>query len=252
MLQTQIIMDYKAPDNIYWLFSSSAQAIAAFIGFLAAGFFFVYDSIDKQVEKDETLEEIYADIKIQYYRRLKILFILTGLSVILSLLVVFLNGYDLHWFGLILQSLTALLNILTIGWAIWFVIFIIDPDKVKRTAQKLIEENKEVFEPKGRDSLSRGEYLDKFAALEKLLRAIGTRYELVTDRQGRFRNFFPIEMIIRGLYQRQLINPQQLKDLSAANRIRHLAAHGEIEQIELKQGNIVDELVKQLKKYNEA
>ena len=58
-------MDFKAPDNIYWLFSSSAQAIAACIGFLAACFFFVYDSIDKQVEKDETLEEIYADIRVQ-------------------------------------------------------------------------------------------------------------------------------------------------------------------------------------------
>ena len=244
-------MDFKAPDNIYWLFSSSAQAIAAFIGFLAAGFFFVYDSIDKQVEKDETLEEIYADIKIQYYSRLKTLFILAGLSIILSLLVVFLNGYNLHWFGIILQFLVALLNILTIGWAIWFVIFIIDPDKVRRTAQKLIEENKDIFEPKGDNSLSRGQYLDKYIELEKLLRTIANRYEIVNDRQGRYKNFLPIEMIIRGLYLRQLINPQQLKDLNAASRIRNLAAHGEIQQIEVKQGNVVDELIKQLTKYNE-
>jgi hypothetical protein len=241
-------MDFKAPDNIYWLFSSSAQAIAAFTGFLAAGFFFVYDRIDKQVEKDETLEEIYADIKIQYYTRLKTLFILTGLSIVFSLFIVYINAYDLGWFGIISKSVVALLNVVTIGWAIWFVIFIIDPDKVRQTAQKLIKENKEVFEPQTGETLSSELYLEKFIQLEKIIRSVASKYEIVSDGRGRYRNFLHVNEIMRALYLRKLITPQQLRDLSVASRVRNLAAHGEIQQIEAKQGNIVDNLINQLQK----
>lgn len=102
---------YKGADNVYWLFSSSAQAIAAFIGFLAAGFFFSYDLMDKQVEKDETLEVIYVDIKNQYFKRLKALFILTGFSILLSLGVVFINGYDFGIYNLIIAIIVGVVNI---------------------------------------------------------------------------------------------------------------------------------------------
>ena len=74
---------------------------------------------------DMTLEEIYADIKVQYYIRLRALFVLTGLSIILSLLIVFINAYNLGLFGILLKWFVALLNVLTIIWAILFVIFII-------------------------------------------------------------------------------------------------------------------------------
>ena len=77
---------FKSPDHIYWLFSSAAQAIAAFIGFLSAGFFFVYDHMQRQVDKDETLVEIYDELKKQYYRRLEWLLVFTGLTIVSSLL----------------------------------------------------------------------------------------------------------------------------------------------------------------------
>jgi hypothetical protein len=83
---------YNAPDNIYWTFGSAAQAIEAFIGFITAGFFFVYDRMDKYIESDETLEEVYSDIRGQYYKRLKTLLILTGFSIIFSLIVVYINA----------------------------------------------------------------------------------------------------------------------------------------------------------------
>ena len=214
---------------------------------MAAGFFFVYDRIDKQVEKDETLEEIYADIKSQYYTRLRALFILTGLSIILSLLVVFINGYNLGWFGIFIKWIVALLNVVTIGWAI----FIIEPDKVQRTAQKLIKENKEVFESHGEGTISKEVYLDKFDELEKLLRNIAGKYQMGDNRRDRYRDFFSVGEITRALYHRRLLNPQQLRDISEASKIRNLVAHGENQNIEVKQGDKIDNLINQLKKYNQ-
>jgi len=240
-------MEYKGPDNIYWLFSSSAQSIAAFIGFLAAGFFFVYDRIDKQLEKDETLEEIYADIKNQYYKRLRILFILTGLSIFLSLLIVYLNGFDLRMFGNILIFLVGLLNTLTIGWAIGFVIFIIDPNKVRHTVEKLIKESSDIFDPQKGFTLTRGQYIDKFIELEKTLRMLASKYEIVTDGQGRYRPFLPLGEIIRALYQREVIDRKQMANLIEVNKVRNLAAHGEIQTIEETIGLLVDGLINELR-----
>ena len=239
--------DFKGAENIYWLFSSSAQAIAAFIGFLAAGFFFTYDRIDKQVAKDETLEEIYNDIKKQFYNRIKTLFILTGLSITLSLLVVYLNGFDLHLWGCILKILVGLLNVVTIGWAIFFVLFIIDPNRVKKTADKLVKENRAFFEDILGQTLTRGEFIDKFITLENVLRSLAEKYQILISENSRFRNFLPLNEIIKQLIERSVIDKEQYYKLMELNKIRNLAVHGNIESLEKKQGDTVEELVKSLK-----
>ena len=239
-------MDYKPPDNIYWLFSSSAQAIAAFIGFLAAGFFFTYERLDRQVEKDETLEEIFADIKSQYFKRLRVLFILTGLSIFFSLLCVYLNGFDLCIFGSFFYITVGLLNTLTIGWAISFVILIIDPNKIQHTTEKLIKESKDIFEPGGGQSLTRGAFIEKFIKLEGLIRSLASKNKVVADDHGKHKPFLSIGEIIRILYQRELISQRQMINLLEVNKVRNLAAHGEIQNIEEKLGSQVDELIKQI------
>ncbi|SDP04547.1 hypothetical protein SAMN05428975_0125 [Mucilaginibacter sp. OK268] len=236
---------YKGADNVYWLFSSSAQAIAAFIGFLAAGFFFAYDLMDKQVEKDETLEVIYVDIKNQYFKRLKALFILTGLSIILSLIVVFMNGYDFGTYNIIIAVIVGVVNVITVIWAITFVIFIIDPDKVKKTVEKLIKEDESVFEPTQGVSLTRANFLESFSELEKLLRDLGKKYRL--ESFGRFRDFMPLGQIIRSLYERGAINMESLRELSEMNKIRNLVAHGEINNIEQRIGDTLNKVRDEIK-----
>lgn len=42
-------------ENIYWLFSSAAQTIAAFIAFLLAGYALVQTMMETAVQADETL-----------------------------------------------------------------------------------------------------------------------------------------------------------------------------------------------------
>lgn len=236
---------YKGADNVYWLFSSSAQAIAAFIGFLAAGFFFSYDLMDKQVEKDETLEVIYVDIKNQYFKRLKALFILTGFSILLSLGVVFINGYDFGIYNLIIAIIVGVVNIVTVIWAITFVIFIIDPDKVKKTVEKLIKEEESVFEPTQGNSLTSTKFLEGFAELENLLRDLAKKYRL--ESFGRFRDFQPLGQIIRSLYERRVISRDSLRELSEMNKIRNLIAHGEINNIEQRIGDTLNKVTAEVK-----
>ncbi|MBK9402459.1 MAG: hypothetical protein IPN36_16960 [Bacteroidetes bacterium] len=138
-------MDYKAPENIFWLFSAAAQSIAAFVGFLAAGYIFINERMDKAVDLDGTLVDIYEVIRKQHYKRLKILFVLTGLSIVLSLSVTFLNSYNLGVWGLVYKCLVGGLDVFTVFLAIKFVLFILHPDRLKRTAKQMIDETKNVF-----------------------------------------------------------------------------------------------------------
>lgn len=238
--------EFKGPDNIYWLFSSSAQAIAAFIGFLAAGFFFSYDRMDKHVEKDETLEDIYVEIKKQYYKRITTLFVLTALSIIMSLATVYLNGLDLGFWNIVIRILVALLNIVTIIWAIVFILFIIDPSKVQKTADKLIKQNENVNEKDSLQTMTRGDFIDKFIELEKLLRYLAEKYQLSVEINSKYRTL-PLHEIIRGLHRRGVIDSKQFSELLEVNKVRNLAVHGEIHNVDPKLGEWLDKIISRLK-----
>lgn len=237
-------MDYKGPDNIYWLFSSSAQAIAAFIGFLTAGFYFVLDKMDDQVLKDSTLQEINQEIKRFHFKKLKILCVLTGASILLSLGLVFTNGFD-YCFKTITVIIVSVTNIITIIWAILFVISIIDPDRVNKAANKLIKEDKDLFSFENgvkEDSIKIGDFIEKFIELEKIIRDVDRKYNLSFYSRDKYRNFTPLNELFNIMYQRELIDSQTLRDLHEVNKVRNLAAHGKIEGVDTRITEMLSEL----------
>ena len=58
-------------ENIYWLFSSSAQTISAFIAFLIAGYALVLSVMSNLEQQDESLIEIHTALRKQYYSKMK-------------------------------------------------------------------------------------------------------------------------------------------------------------------------------------
>jgi hypothetical protein len=86
------------------------------------------------------------------------------------------------------KILVSILNVLTIIWAISFVIYIIDPNKVERTANKLIKQDVLLSRPILGDSLTRGQFLDKFIELEKTVRELAKRYDIEPDISENYMN----------------------------------------------------------------
>ncbi len=240
-------MNYKSPDNIYWLFSSSAQSIAAFVGFIATGFIFAHDRIDKQIEKDPTLSEICTEIKNKNYSKLKLLLELSGVSIITNLFIVFINGYDLGYWADYFRGLVTIINLWTIIDAIYFVIYLVNPNKIKKAVRKLISANEYILKTRLADALSRGEFLVKFIELEKLLLKLSHDLEIDLDTIVRRDNFMSVIEIIRGLYQREKITNEQYMNLEKVNYIKNLTSHGEIMGVEKKIGDLIDDLIADLK-----
>jgi prepilin signal peptidase PulO-like enzyme (type II secretory pathway) len=232
-------------DNIYWYFSTSAQSIAAFIGFLTAGFYFVQDKYDILRSSDETLEPIIKEIKHNNFVKLKVLCLLTGASIIFSIALVLLNKYTIPYFT-VYVVIASFVNLITIVWAISFIISIINPDKIERTATKLIKENEDLNAKDTSSSMKIGEFLEKFIKLENLVRNSFSRlgYELQLGKSDkpptRLHDQFNL------LLQLELIDLQTLSDLNELNRIRNLAAHGQIDRVDQKYAIMLDDLILKL------
>jgi len=206
--------------NIYWTFSTAAQAIATFIGFLLAGFFFVYEKIAIQSEQDETLIDINIELHKNFHSILKTLLYLTASTIILCLFITFSNGYDwpLKW---VLIIMCSLLIIVTISWAIYFVITVIDPEKFKKAANRISSKQKILFNVKKESAKSVSEFLMKFIELEKRLRKLAELNNMPIYRS------VPLVKYIDYLLSIQKITETQHRDITELTRTRNYALHGQ-------------------------
>jgi hypothetical protein len=217
-------------QNYYWLFSSSAQTISAFVAFLVTGFALVLNMMDSLQQKDETLEDIHTKLKSDYYKKIRSLAIITGLSIIFSLWMVYLNGGNSEhkWW---LFVLTALLNLTSIIVGILFVISIINPDKYKKAAKEIIKEDH--LESSTKDnSVDQALFISEFIKLEKSIREILQSRQLYIPFGESPKMAYSFRQMINALYQNELINHSDLEELLQINKYRNLVFHGHQDKVD--------------------
>jgi hypothetical protein len=166
-------------ENVYWVFSSAAQTVAAFVAFLLAGYALVHSMMDNLERADETLAEIHIKLKTDYYRRVRLLSIVTASAILLSLFTVYLNGRPVPYFD-ILVGISGILTASAIIGGVWFVLVIIDPAKYQKTARKLIAEEPHLLGVEA----AVGEFFQSFVELERVIRALweGRGFPSLTTR----------------------------------------------------------------------
>jgi len=217
-------------ENIYWLFSSSAQAIATFVAFLLAGYTLVHAMMDSVQQRDDTLEEIHAALIRQYYRQIKSLAIITGAAVLGSLAMLYLNGFA--WpYKAVIVTIAAALDIAAIAWGIAFVINIIDPDKYTNAAKRLIEEDAQAMDLVGKQEDSE-DFFTLFERLEAAMRdALGQARlpDAADDRGGRASSF---RRMLLELSQHERIDRSLFRQLMQIGRYRNLAYYGRVRSVD--------------------
>lgn len=217
-------------ENYYWLFSSSAQTISAFVAFLITGFALVLNMMDSLQQKDETLEDIHHKLKSDYYKKIRVLAIITGLAIIFSLWMVYLNGTTSEhkcW----LYTLTAILNVTAIIVGIFFVVSIINPSKYKKAAQEIIKEDKKDF-PNTSNTVDQATFITEFIKLEKSVRDILQARQLYVPYGNTPKMVYSFRQMIEALNQNELINRDQLYELMTINKYRNLIFHGHQDKVD--------------------
>lgn len=220
---THMVIDQQ---NVYWIFSSSAQSVSAFIAFLLTGYAFVHAVMEGVQQRDDSLIEVHHALRQQYYSRVRWLSLITGAAIVASLMMVYLNGVSVPWKpGL--AVITAGLNLLAIVGGLLFVLSIIDPDKYKKTAAKLVAEEK----PPTRlgPTVTDAAFFDEFVRLERLIRSVIEDRQIVTRPDRRVASF---RDMIESLYRHEVIPRDLYNKLLETSKFRNLVFHGQVHQVD--------------------
>ena len=223
-------------ENVYWTFSAAAQAVAAFIALLITGYALVLSMMESAVRADDTLIDINESLKKDYHKVLSILAIITAVSIISCLAVVYFNK-SYYWWTIWLERIAVITTIISIFGGVYFVVSIIDPKKYSRKAISLSIELK----PKSSDNVSpRDIFIKEFIELERLIRSL---WEDRTD-QGRVgrRGVLPgFREMVEALSKDEVLPFGIYQELLIVNRYRNLVFHGHIEELDKR---IVENIIK--------
>lgn len=219
-------MDRNALD---WLFSTAPQALAALDGLIFAGVAFIVGAIDKQVELDDSREDICKAMKQQIHVDMKRLFWLSGISIIMDLIFLLLNpiedGLRFSFNGtfspyLLMAGVTSLLNFCTLIYSLWFIITVASPDYFSNTVKRLSAQEHE-------GDMDVKEFLMAYIDMEKALRALPFFNVPQRDRQP------TVTEMLKELKYSKFMDARDVDDMFKLTRLRNLIVHGaDIQRVE--------------------
>lgn len=212
-------MDRNALD---WLFSTAPQALAALVGLIFAGVAFIVGAIDKQMRQDASSEGILMSMKKQIHSDMKLLFQLSGVSIIADLVLLALNpiqeGLAFSFDGsfspyLTVAGIILLMNVVTLIYSLWFIIKVASPDFFSKTVKQLSDLERE-------GDVDVKDYLMAYIEMEKALRALPIFYVPQGEKQ------LSVTEMLRELKYRQLLDARDVDEMFDLTRLRNLIMHG--------------------------
>jgi hypothetical protein len=217
-------------DNLYWLFSAAAQSISAFVAFLLTGYALVHSIMDNREKDDPSLTEVHEELKKTYHIRLTLLSICTATAILGSLLCVYLNPYSFRLRDL-LYILTASFDIVAILGGIFFVVAIVNPEKYRRVAKKLLAEERSRLEPTGK-VVNVGEFMTAFIALERSVRDFIEQHRLLPPVESRRFSTLGFSEMVNTLFRNAVISRNNVDELMEISKYRNLVVHGRVEEVD--------------------
>lgn len=219
-------MDRNALD---WLFSTAPQALAALVGLIFAGVAFIIGAIDKQVIQDDSSEDILLSMKMQIHADMKMLFLLSGVSIISDFFLLALNsiqeGFVFSFEGqfspyLTVAGMVLVMNVATLIYSLWFIIKVASPDFFSKTVKRLSQLERE-------GDVEVKEYLVAFIEMEKALRTLSIFDVPKGEKQP------SVNEMLKELKYRRLMDARDVDDMFSLTRLRNLIMHGgEIQHVE--------------------
>lgn len=225
-------------QSLYWIFTASAQSIAAFVAFLVAGYALFHSSMTDMLARDETLSDIIDEERQQMFSRLKMLLVLTGVSILMNLFMVFLNDRPAAGKKELIV-LTFFLTVATIVLGMYIVIYMVDPRRNAKIATRMVKASS-TYGQSGAVTTEQV-FFEKFLQLERLIR------EYIQTKDVRTKTTTSLPDAFRALYYRGVYDKDFLNRLSDVNRYRNLLFHGQITQSSKKMVDELDYLLLQLK-----
>lgn len=217
-------------ETMYWLFTTAPQAIAALVGIIFTGMFFMAESIDNRAKEDQTLADIAEAAKKVLYRNMRVVAILSITTIIYDLVLVGLMKIivNCHIFAEWAIGVFAVLNLSTVITTFKYVFQAVNPGYFGKIAANLSKE----YEA---GDVKSEVFINHFIKFERAVRNLG----VVNQMNARF---VGIRDILRILVSNEIITPDDGRRMVEINKIRNLIVHGE--KIETVNRKYDDELLR--------
>lgn len=202
---------------MYWLFSTAPQAIAAMIGIVFTGMFFMAESIDNRVRTDSSLYEIGGKAKEALYENMRVTAILFAFTLIADLILIYAVDYlyekSLNKFYDSPILMFFVFNLSTLISMFYFVFDAVRPNYFDRIAANMSKQY-------GVGDVDNGTFINHFLEFEKAARNLPE--VAAVQRQ---RHFLPIPEISNILIENDIINRYEARQLSEIRKVRNLILH---------------------------
>lgn len=224
-------------NTMYWLFTTAPQAIAALVGIIFTGMFFMAESIDNRVRADQSLTEIGDTAKTALYKNMRIVAVLAAATIVYDLFLVAivklmadesfcLSGWLIIFF--------VALNFSTICCALNYVFQAVSPNYFNEIAKNLSSKYKS-------GEVDKQVFLGHFIDFERVARSL----PVIRQMDGRY---FSIRDILRVLVENQMITPDESRMMSEISKVRNLMVHGEpIEKVDRKLDDELQRITNKIK-----
>jgi len=243
-LMTIIILDLKiglinkmTTNSSYYLFSSAAQTIAAFIALLIAGYVFALSAMERIEDKDPTYAEVWQIFKRKYYNYLILLGLITSFAILMNFLSVLL--VEKVFFNILFYYLTIILTMISVLGGILFIIIVLDPDKFIKAADSKKKEVSNAFKddttyvsedkPKKFRPIktSRERFINDFIKLEAMIRNYLRKKQFLPPKIHK-----SVSQMSDDLLKMEIISIETYNRLRLVSEFRNLVVHGEINTID--------------------
>ncbi|VVM68367.1 hypothetical protein [Pseudomonas fluorescens] len=233
-------------NQIMYLYSTSAQVLAAVYGLTLAGYIFFRGELNREAQDDETRVESIERLEIRYFQQLSMITALVMSTILITNLVIaYENTQDSRLLTILMNLGQSLFAIAFVAIA-FFIVDIVLPGNIKaasRTLQNKIDPNHNVEEGQG----SLKEFISVYNTVQNELTAALKKQEVLSDSDmSRNAKRITNTRMAEFLYRRGVITRELCKKLQNLFALRHAIIHGAdptVSQVMVNQSQVIlDEL----------
>ena len=211
-------------NQIMYLYSTSAQVLAAVYGLTLAGYIFFRGELNREAQDDATRVEVIEQLETRYFQQLAMITaLMLGTIVVVNLVIAYENSPDLIMLTALMNLGQSLFSISFIAIA-FFIVDIVLPGNIKAASKTLqLKLDPKHDEPDGQGSLK--EFVNTYDAIENMLTLALSSLEVPPAESNSSRRMSSTK--VADLLCRRGVIPRELfKKLHNLFALRHAIMHG--------------------------
>jgi uncharacterized protein YutE (UPF0331/DUF86 family) len=213
-------------NQIMYLYSTSAQVIAAIYGLTIAGYIFLRSEFIREAKDDPTLAEPIEKLESRYFQQLSFITALAMTTIcVASLVMAYETDKDIRRLTILMNSAQCLFGVSFLA-IFFFIVDIVQPGNIK-SASRRIQKKIDPFREGQQGNFTK--FIENYSRIEKALsQCIDLPAKQRRRQQGKRT---PNTQILESLARNKIVDQELAKKIKTLISLRHAIMHGGEEMV---------------------